>query len=267
MPSRAFWRTDNKAPTTLYAELVRRGLPTGYARRTADELEDHRADLIADARSWDPTEAQAIAEERLGETRALASTIAAEYRRRSWFGRWPLVSFVLLPIPSLVLSWVLAYLPLAGFAIVADSLGWMREYRPSVALQALIGEGALFGVLVAVPALVAFAWSRIAARCALPWPYAASACLILALFVGSGFYGELRPNAVPGEGQLLVSCPAFIGHADGDLQFLQHPKQLLQYGAPVAAAGLAFLLNRRRLRAALLAAGVAPVDGEAGVAA
>ena len=103
----------------LYAQLVRRGLPAEYARRAAAELVDHLRDLLDELQAVGMSESQAAAEasHRLGDSRTLVKKTVREYQRRYWCGRWPLITFLLGPIPVLVFTWVV-------FCFVAFCLLW-----------------------------------------------------------------------------------------------------------------------------------------------
>lgn len=236
--------------SSLYAELVRRGLPAEYARRTAEELEDHRADLMSDLRAAGAADPEGAAAERLGETGELARRIAADYQRRSWFGRWPLINFLLAPIPILIAAFLIGYLPIA---VVGVALEAFTTSRPSVLMQSVLGHAALLWMFVIVPALVAYGWGRVALIKTGNRAYVLSVSCVLAMFVGASFCAELRPSPIPGEGKLLVSSPAFIGDSNGSIILLQHPKQLPQYAAPLLAGVVLIYRDQRRRRAALLA--------------
>lgn len=118
MPSLMLWRSAPQAETTLYAELIRRGLPADYARRAAEEIDDHRADVLAEA----PRD-EAAAARRVGDVRSLAARIAGAYRRRSWFGRWPLVTSLLLAPFAFFAGWIAVVYVVAVGVCLADYLG------------------------------------------------------------------------------------------------------------------------------------------------
>src|SRR5262245_24633402 len=104
----------------MVAELIRRGLPADYARRAASELADHHRDLVEEMQAAGWTESYALSEasRRLGEPRKLVKNTVREYQNRYWCGRWPLLTFLLGPIPGLLVVWLITGLTLAG-------IGWI----------------------------------------------------------------------------------------------------------------------------------------------
>src|SRR5438093_7604102 len=89
----------------LRGRLLRRGLPPKYVARTIREIVEHREDLEEQARSEGLLEeaARKFADQRLGDTDALAKALLKTNRHRYWWGRHPFFSFGLLPLPSLFL--------------------------------------------------------------------------------------------------------------------------------------------------------------------
>ena len=95
----------------LRTELEQRGLPPAYIERLLGELDDHYNDLLEErsssmgaARKLD-FEADDL-QKRLGEPTQLAIFAAEQYRARSFWGRHPIVTFVLGPLPLLLISWI-----------------------------------------------------------------------------------------------------------------------------------------------------------------
>lgn len=113
------------APENFAAELVRRGLPVDYAQHFAAELDDHRRDLLGELRAsgFDKCAAEIEAARRLGDDRLLAKRTVREFRQRHWCGRWPLVTFVLAPIPALCLFWLAMATVLMGVTFMCQTLG------------------------------------------------------------------------------------------------------------------------------------------------
>jgi hypothetical protein len=66
-------------------------LPGDYVERLVEELSDHAADLLQENPAMD---AERDLEMRLGTPEQLASTAAAEFRRRSFAGRHPILTFI-----------------------------------------------------------------------------------------------------------------------------------------------------------------------------
>jgi hypothetical protein len=182
------------------AQLLRRGVPTDYAQRAAGELADHHQDLVEELRAAGHDEAQAIveADRRLGDARTLIKKTLREYQQRYWCGRWPLITFLLGPIPLLILAWV-------GSSLVLLCIGWQVEkldvagpYEPDGVIST--GERLVIYVmqgsyLFAVPALVMFGLARLAKRAALHWAWVGVAACVLATSMASIRCGI--PDPVP----------------------------------------------------------------------
>ena len=88
----------------LRRKLLLQGLPRGYVNRTVREFAEHRDDLETQARAEGLSEdtARIAAEQSLGDTEALAEAILKTNQRCYWWGRHPVVSFGLLPLPLIV---------------------------------------------------------------------------------------------------------------------------------------------------------------------
>lgn len=261
---------SKNAETTLYAELIRRGLPADYARRTAEELDDHRADLLADLRASKAKDPAAIANERLGETRQLAKKIARDYRRRTWIGRWPLLSCVLLPPALLLFSWAIVVLGLLGLGSLVTLAGgepgtiWSPvAYAKASWILCLV----VFAFLV--PAGIAWLVSRVALKTT-----RLRYCALLAV-VGVGFLNSLPHHEYrldpedPTLAMNLISIPicdpiepAWFGTS---LRQLRKPILATQLAVPILVGGLVIAMDERRRRVALLSP--TDTDGEGRLAA
>ena len=95
----------------LRSALVAKGLPADYIRRTIDELADH----LVDADNVD-------ADDRLGSPRLLAKQFAREYRARSFAGRHPVASLLLL---TLVLMHVIVIGYYVAVTLTAHIYAWL----------------------------------------------------------------------------------------------------------------------------------------------
>lgn len=191
------------AEKTLYAELIRRGLPTDYACRTAEELDDHRTDLLADLRAQNADDPEAIANERLGETRALAKRIAGDYQRRSWFGRWPSVSFIVLPPAILAAVWTGLVLTLALAGRLWTWSGGAPGEIWSPVENARLSWGLTLGVFAfVVPASIAWFYGRLALQTT------QSRCFVLTACLGIGLLNSLPSHSYrvdPADPELAVN--------------------------------------------------------------
>src|SRR6516162_152823 len=94
---------------SLHIELMRKGLPREYVRRVVQELADHQQDIQDEGPgsrtsggSPSPTEEA----DRLGNPHALVDAIVSTYRASTFCGRHPWLTFVIVPIPLVILSFI-----------------------------------------------------------------------------------------------------------------------------------------------------------------
>src|SRR6266850_859778 len=96
----------------LRSELRRQRLPRAYITRLLAELDDHYEDLLEE-RSTSMGAARKLQLEqddlrqRLGEPAQLALFAAEKYHARSFWGRHPLVTYLLGPLPLLIAMWIM----------------------------------------------------------------------------------------------------------------------------------------------------------------
>src|SRR5262249_53124449 len=98
----------------LRSELLRQKLPRAYIERLLSELDDHYQDLLEErstsmgaARKLKAEQStQDDLQQRLGEPAQLALFAGEQYHARSFWGRHPIVTFVLGPLPLLVMCWI-----------------------------------------------------------------------------------------------------------------------------------------------------------------
>lgn len=250
---------SKNAETTLYAELIRRGLPADYARRTAEELDDHRADLIADLRADNAADPEAIADKRLGETRKLAKRIAGDYRRRSWFGRWPLLSFLIAPIPMLLISWAGVLCGVWLFSEAYDLVSPREEgpLSPTETQVVWFFITGVVGVLFFVtPAAIAWCYGGLALRSTQKRAYVLAVCLLIGVANGLVFHNAtLTPEGGSTHGSFSAGVP--LGNEEnafaGILRHFAEPMAMSQLLTPVLVGGVLLFRDERRRRAALLA--------------
>src|SRR5687767_4504079 len=122
----------------LSYELQQRDLPAAYIARYVDELREHITDLIEERKSNMSkdalTDAEVVAQ--IGAPVSLADAASVEFSRRSFFGRHPIATFLLAPIPLAVFAWVATFATMfscgAGVVLLAQSLG-MASSNDSVA--------------------------------------------------------------------------------------------------------------------------------------
>lgn len=187
-------------PENFAAELVRRGLPIDYAQRAAEELADHHCDLASEleATGLDCEAAQAEARRRLGDDRVILKKTVREFQRRYWCARWPLITFLLAPIPTLLVAWygvaILSWLIVSGLI----QLGLISASDADAALGALPANTkywVLVSLFLLLPATVMYFFGRLARRAALGWPWIALVACLLGLFVGSVKWERIGPGS------------------------------------------------------------------------
>lgn len=241
---------------TLAETLVRRGLPAEYAERSAAELLDHRRDVAEELRAsgLDANEADIEAAQRLGEPRELVKKFTREYQRRYFCGRWPLVTFLLAPVPAFFAAWMAATWASMGtyytLRNVGTALGLME---PSLATKATLKLVLIGGATAAlVPAILTVLFYRLARRAGCGWRWA------LASVVQIGFLASLLCfHADFGRGMVWFE-PAMlraIFFADDATTFVRsyfvQASQILQLAAPLAALG-ALIWHERRKQSEIL---------------
>jgi hypothetical protein len=173
----------------MVSDLIRRGLPADYATRAAAEFADHHRDLVEELQATGLSESQATTEasKRLGNARTLMKKTVREYQRRYWCARWPLVTFLLAPIPLLLLSSAATMLALFCVEWSLEKTGVIGPYAP----DGIISWGEwwaeklmLVSVGFAAPAFTMLALVRLTKRAALDWKWLAVSGCVLGLTVG-----------------------------------------------------------------------------------
>jgi hypothetical protein len=168
----------------MAAELIRRGLPANYAQRAIGELADHHRDLVEElqAAGWTDFHAQGEASRRLGDPHALVKKTVREFQRRHWCGRWPLIAFLLSPVPAFFAACYLT-------GLVAVGIGKLIGKGPApTPIETWIGitiaYAVKFWLTLVIPAILAAFLCRVADRAAMRriWPCLAG--IVLMMFVG-----------------------------------------------------------------------------------
>jgi hypothetical protein len=113
----------------LRYELKRRGLPRAYIERLLSELDDHFVDLLEERNSpmgaarklqFEEPDTHDL-QQRLGEPTHLALFAAEQYHARSFWGRHPVVTFLLAPVPLFVASYI-------GFGFALSALIYLYMF-------------------------------------------------------------------------------------------------------------------------------------------
>jgi hypothetical protein len=184
----------------MVAELIRCGLPADYARRAAAELADHHRDLVEELRAagWTDSHAVSEASRRLGEPRKLVKNTVSEYQRRFWCGRWPLITFLLGPIPVLLVTWfstgsalwlVIGLLTKFGLTSYAD------VDRAFIGVPVALKYAVLIGLFLVIPAAVMYLFARLAKRAALGWQWIVLVACIIGVFMGAWKWERIGPHS------------------------------------------------------------------------
>jgi hypothetical protein len=97
--------------------LYRRRLPAAYVDRLVEELTDHATDLFMETNSMD---AEMNVEARLGSPEHLATVAKSEYRRRTFAGRHPVLTFVAGPIVAIIGT-------ITAICLTAFSASWLID--------------------------------------------------------------------------------------------------------------------------------------------
>ena len=216
---------------SLRSELARRRLPEAYADRLLQELADHFEDLKEETMSTESVT------ERLGDPSRVAEAAVqcrpGFFRRHRWLR---MTTFVLLPVPMLILSWVLLIclmdlagdLWLAGEPIVAPGhqLSWLQFQLVHL----------LFSATIFLPAmLIAGGYYLLAKRTRSRLRWGIVAGLLVAGFAGLVSH-QIAFSDIPGQNTLTIG----IGFPPGWSVW-----QALQFGLPGAVICLLIWKPRR----------------------
>src|SRR5262245_35473761 len=160
----------------LRAQLAQRNLPPVYIERLVAELSDHLSDLLEEQKGMEAnTSGAAIG--RIGDPDQVAQAASVAYGRRTFYGRHPVLTFLVLPVLALPLLW---------FPLLL-ACEWRGEdlSRVSAAATSLTGLASLriawFAVWQLPVVIAAILWCRLATSCGRPWPWRMLSCAILAL--------------------------------------------------------------------------------------
>src|SRR5262245_40556290 len=110
----------------LIVALRRQGLPTSYIDRLVEELSEHLTDLFTEEPSMD---AQRDVEDRLGTPEQLAAAAKAEFQRRTFAGRHPVLTFLAGPTAVMLGT-------LVAMVLAVVSLDWVIDVATGGSLSA-----------------------------------------------------------------------------------------------------------------------------------
>ena len=175
-------------PDQLRHKLQMQNLPPAYIDRLVEELSDHLLDIQSETTSMDAQNAQS----HLGSTDQIAAAATREFRRRTFAGRHPWLTFVALPVafvPLVFVSSILAVFVIQWVA--ATTLEALLEPDTLLSLSEAKQARIEWWILAAFDSYVRFvpfviaAWMfcRWGRRSEMRW-WPLVACTIVALIAG-----------------------------------------------------------------------------------
>lgn len=202
----------------LHVELRRQRLPAAYIARFLEELSDHSTDIMTEDASM---EADQIADTRLGCPKQLAALAKSEFQRRTFAGRYPLVTFVAGPVLTMIGTLVLVFLVLFGLCWSIDAVMGGIDAAMDGSLSAAIPDHRLpfetsifrlFGVVARFVPFVFSAWlyCRIGRRTGLH-NWSIGACGIVVV-TAACFSSVLTPATADSEPTWVFGLAGHLGY-------------------------------------------------------
>jgi hypothetical protein len=184
--------------------LLRGGVAPRHVRRTIAELQDHHADLIAEAVQRGSTREQAAAQAslRLGHDDVLVAEVLDRRELRSWAHRWPWAVYGLAPLLVLVAAILALLTALFVPALLHGKTGGHGWIPPGWfrGVTALGRQLTMFVLPLLVAAGVCLGAGR--RRATLPWPVVG---VVLVSLLGGALDLEIRwPDGAGQRGMLSV---------------------------------------------------------------
>jgi hypothetical protein len=165
----------------LRKHLAAQGLPASYIERTVLEMSDHIDEIM---------EEKAIMKignvrDRVGLPADLAQTAAAEYRKRLFSRRHPILTFIVLPVPTLMFLSMAYYVwVVCQRLVIMPFAGQLTENASASVLALIYGVEVMDDVLeMAMFCLPAALFCRVARRSGQDWRWPLLACVILSCWV------------------------------------------------------------------------------------
>lgn len=220
--------------------LRKRGIPRRVRYRLLDEWKDHAHDLYTQFRGAGQAEQEAAghAIESLGAPVELAKAAA---RRLPWVARWPLISFILLPILGfpvlgIVYALFMSYL-LKGF------FAWHGDKSSTVAHAIMEGTAVLgfYGVPIVIAA--GLLWRALRAGLGIAWPALAA---LLLFVIHAPLIMELElPQTPTGSGSVGISTSWVTAPGHFSLEYKLLPSMVVFI--PIGLHVLIALIQRLRV--------------------
>ncbi len=165
--------------------LVQLGCPAAQLRSSVHELAEHHDDLkhAALEEGLSESDAEARADELLGEPDNLAAQICAVLRQSSWWGRHPFIAFCLLPFLGMLLMAILGLsldLLVGQFYLTGDDLHVLADDNVEFALikMGVLGTWSLMILLTTM----LFCWLAWRSACGLKWSLIT--CAVCSIYSG-----------------------------------------------------------------------------------
>jgi hypothetical protein len=174
---------DSTVIALFERRLAEFGFRDARLRSCARELREHHEDLKQAAleEGMSEADAEARAEELLGEPYALAAQISAALRRSSWWGRHPVITFCLLPLVGILIMMPLSLgidALLCRFYFKSGEVSLLSETDAGMALLNAVVLGTWCGMLLLTA--VFFCWLARFSACGLKW--ALMACAVCSFY-------------------------------------------------------------------------------------
>jgi hypothetical protein len=252
-----------------------RTCPARKLRKQAEELELHHDFLQHTFRKegFSDFDAEAKASKQLGNPIALADEAADAARQASWWGRHPIIGYILLPIvllgPALVATALLSALAIRLRFTNEQLQGLFSSQNSSALGEAKSLLRALVVIHYAVLMFLTLPFTWMARRSAVGLGWATVPCLICAcqgMFLhasigrgGMRLYYDDRPNWLAGLGPLLIAAAGFVRqwHRLKNLEPLPEEAERKATGLAALNAMLSTPVGSLRARA-----GAAPGKGD-----
>lgn len=161
----------------LRRHLAGRGLPSNYVERVIGEWADHLEDLSTAQFSKEAEMPQTISLSALGDEQELADATVLHYWSRTFAGRHPVWTFLIAPIPLLLVCWLAYY---AGIVLFVTAMGEDFLHRQSPTQHAIVQFLLETGLqLPPIAATALLAW--LAHRSGHPLRWFMAACTLVAI--------------------------------------------------------------------------------------
>lgn len=198
----------------LIEALHRQGLPRAYMDRLVEELSDHSIDLFKENLGMD---AEQTVDARLGTPEQLAVVAKAEFRRRTFAGRHPALTFLAGPLVAVIGTMTAGVLLLIASLLLVEALGGSLNERNTPAFAFELGVVQVLNCVIRfVPfALSAWFFVRLGRRSGVrAWTMVACGIVAVAAVC---FSAVVNPGTAKGEGSWMIG----VGWKMGLDQILQ----------------------------------------------